>query len=180
MMLLHAPIATTLETRAESDGSVRVSGAFRYQSVTTLGRYGGRERREQFASGAFQFDAVDLLSQHTFDRPLASTDSGSLTLRSNEQGLEFEACISPEVAGVSYVRDALALIRSGLAKGLSPGFVVEDETVSEDDAGITRTIRKARLHELSIVTRAAYPQAQVEARNWRPDNPKRPMVSFLP
>jgi len=40
------------------------------------------------------------------------------------------------------------------------------ETVEERGGAILRTIRAADLIEISAVTKPAYPQAQIEARNW--------------
>ena len=55
-------------------------------------------------------------------------------------------------------------------RGLSPGFHVRPggETVEERGTAILRTIRAADLIEISAVTKPAYPQAQIEARNWQP------------
>ncbi|MGO4843074.1 HK97 family phage prohead protease, partial [Rhizobiaceae sp. 2RAB30] len=70
---------------------------------------------------------------------------------------------------------------AGLIVGLSPGFRIpppaavptEDaEKVEEEDPSegraLIRTIFQALLFELSVVTAAAYLEAQVEARNWTP------------
>jgi hypothetical protein len=113
-------------------------------------------------------DNVFLLSQHRFESPLASTGAGTLELRSDSEGLQFEARLSPEVAGTSHGRDAVALIRSGLAVGLSPGFRVPSggERVERRGDGLLRTVTRAELHELSVVTKPAFPQAEVEARSW--------------
>ncbi|WP_139802425.1 HK97 family phage prohead protease [Aurantimonas sp. 22II-16-19i] len=87
----------------------------------------------------------------------------------------------PEVAETSYAKDMFALIGSGLAVGLSPGFRIpppaavppeQAEMIEEEDPrlgrAIIRTILQAILFELSIVTRPAYDEAGVEERNWQP------------
>jgi len=81
------------------------------------------------------------------------------------------------------------MIGAGLAVGLSPGFRIPparavpdaEEVEEEPDDGsldedgnprrgaIIRTVLSALLYELSVVTRPAYPEAQVEARNWQAD-----------
>jgi len=77
------------------------------------------------------------------------------------------------------VRDALALLAAGQIAGISPGFrippertVPNAETVEEEDPAegnaLIRTISEAILFELSLVTRPAYSETQVEARNWNP------------
>src|SRR5262249_18159375 len=105
----------------------------------------------------------------------------TLILRDADEALTFEATITPEVADTSYGSDVLKLIDAGLAVGLSPGFrlpperavkVAEELEDEEYDPAngkyraIIRNVRQALLFELSIVTSAAYPDAQVEMRNW--------------
>ncbi|MEY8838322.1 HK97 family phage prohead protease, partial [Cribrihabitans sp. XS_ASV171] len=79
----------------------------------------------------------------------------------------------------SYVADFLAGFYAGLIIGLSPGFripperTVEDaETVEEEDpeegTALIRTVHHALLYEVSAVTRPAYDETQLEARNWGP------------
>ena len=88
------------------------------------------------------------------------------------------------MAETSHARDALALIGAGLSVGLSPGFRIppqrtvpdaeesEDEDPAEGDA-IIRTVNAALLYELSVVTRPAYKESQVEARSWAVSRPTR-------
>ena len=111
---------------------------------------------------------IHFLAGHDFDKPLASRAAGTLALRETDAALEIEARIAPGMARVSYVADFLAAHAAGLIRGLSPGFRVRPggETVEEDGDAILRTIRAADLIEISAVTRPAYPEAQIEARNW--------------
>lgn len=183
----YAPVALDLTVRAESDGSRTLSGSFPYNSKATLsdgGRNGGRPKKESIQSGAFdhrlkQDDAeIHLLMGHDFDRPLASRLTDTLDLKSGDKSLDFEAKVTPEVADTSHGRDALALVGAGLAVGVSPGFRVppqstvsdaeetEDEDPSEGNA-VIRTIKAALLYELSIVSRPAYEDSEVEARAMR-------------
>ncbi|MDT0635048.1 HK97 family phage prohead protease [Spectribacter hydrogenoxidans] len=155
-----------LEVRAETDGGARLSGRFPYGAVAEL----AKGRSEVFAPGSLEPRGnVYLLAQHRFETPLASTDSGGLELHADDDALRFEARLSPEVVNTSHGRDALALIRSGLAVGISPGFRVPTggERVERHDGGLMRTVTRAELHELSIVTRPAFEAAQVEARCWQ-------------
>lgn len=185
--MLYAPIPAALTLRAESDGSRVITGSFPYNALATLsdgGRNGGRPRKERFKPGAFSYrvdkpdEEIHLLFGHDFDKPLASKLAKTLSLKDTPAALTFEATITPEIAAISYVADVLALIMSGLAVGLSPGFrippqrtvpdaeTVEDEDPSLGDA-IIRTINAALLYELSIVTRPAYLESEVEARSWK-------------
>ena len=126
-----------------------------------------------------------MLAGHDFNRPLASKLAGTLKFRDTPEALTFDAKITREIAETTHGRDALALIGAGLSTGISPGFRMpperavpraEAETIEEEPVdprrgmhgAIIRRIRQALLFELSVVTRAAYPEAQVEARNWTP------------
>lgn len=175
-----------LEIRQQSDGSARLAGRFPYNSRAVLSDGGrtGRPKKEQFAPGAFRHSVetqreVHLLVGHSFDRPLASRGAGSLTLEDTPDALVFEAAIAAEMMEVSHVRDALAAMSAGLIAGISPGFRIppqqtapDAETVEEEDPSegraLIRTVREAILFELSLVTRPAYPETEVEQRNWTP------------
>jgi hypothetical protein len=178
-----------LELRRASDGSVRLEGRFPYNSPAILsdgGRNGGRPRKEKFAPGAFSFTLddvtlpVDFLAGHSFDKPLASRKNGTLLFRDTAAALFVTAIVSPSIQRASYAQDAIAQVESGLATGLSPGFRIpppsavppeEAETVEEEDPALgralIRTIHAAILVEFSLVTRPAYVDATVEARDAR-------------
>lgn len=176
--LLFGGPGGALEIRSASNGAARIAGRFPYgaRAVLSEGAGRGRRREERFAPRAFERRILDpkadiyLLAGHDLDRPLASRAAGSLAIDENDDGVSFEAELSAEVAGTSHGRDALALLRAGLATGLSPGFVVppDGERVTEEGAVLLRTITRADLFEFSIVTMPAYPAAQAEARNWSP------------
>ncbi|TPJ28023.1 HK97 family phage prohead protease [Mesorhizobium sp. B2-7-2] len=162
-MLFGAPIA--FEIRAEG-GATRLSGRFPYGAETTL----GDGRRERFAAGAFRArvqtgENIFLLAGHDAEKPLASTEAGSLTLRDGDDALHIEARVVPST---SWANDALAALAAGLTKGLSPGFRVPagGDLVTRADGGLLRTVTRADLFEISMVTRAAYDQAQIAARSW--------------
>jgi hypothetical protein len=164
-----------LELRAAGDGSATIAGRFPMGVPTEL-RAG---RFEQFARGAFELERdVRFLAAHDFAKPLASVATGTLELRDEGDALALEARVTTEIAATSHGRDALALIRAGLAAGLSPGFQVPDAPGAESverrgDGSLLRTVRRAVLMELSVVTRAAYADAVVEARSWSPTKPRR-------
>lgn len=159
----------SLEIRSDSDGSRIVAGRFGYGVETELAP-GKHERIEAraFASRIAAGGDVHLLAQHDFSKPLASRAAGTLMIEDGDDALSFEARIAPAIAATSHGRDALAMIEAGLAAGLSPGFRVAPggDRVTRSGDGVMRSIRSADLHELSIVTRAAYPASAVEARSW--------------
>ncbi|MGE4327581.1 MAG: HK97 family phage prohead protease [Pseudodonghicola sp.] len=163
-----------LELRTEG-GETRLRAIFPYGRETVLGVSLGRERREVITARAFadrieRGDDVHFLSGHDFNKPLASRSAGTLTLTETNEALTVDAVITDEMAAVSWVRDFLSARAAGLIRGLSPGFRVRPggETVEQRGGAILRTIRAADLIEISAVTKPAYPQAQIEARNWQP------------
>lgn len=197
-MLWGGATGGALELRRASDGGARLSGRFPYGKPAVLSDGGrtGRPRKEIIARGAFSYriddpkEDIHLLVGHSYDRPLASKGTGTLSFQDTAAALLFRAIITPEIADTAHGRDALALIGSGLAVGVSPGFripperavPVAEEITEEDDKpeqgmhrAIIRTIFAALLYELSLVVRPAYPEAQIEARSWNisaGDHPK--------
>lgn len=184
-----------LELRRQNDGSVRLRGRFPYGEPAILSDGGrdGRPRKEVMAPNAFEYrvnkpdEDIHLLLGHSYDMPLASRGTGTLNLRDTAAALIFEATVTRQIAETTHGRDALAMIGAGLAVGISPGFripperavpqaeVVEEEpddgTLDEQGqprrGALIRTVLAALLYELSVVTRPAYPNAQIEARSWQ-------------
>ncbi|SEJ87745.1 Caudovirus prohead protease [Marinovum algicola] len=166
----------SLELRTEG-GETRLRAIFPYgrETVMAEGIALGRERREVIASRAFadrleRGDDIHFLAGHDFNKPLASRSAGTLDLSETDEALTINARISADMGQVSYVRDFLSAHAAGLVRGLSPGFRVRPggETVEERGNAILRTIKAADLIEISAVTKPAYSQAQIEARNWQP------------
>ena len=157
-----------------------IRGLFRYGTLATMADR-GKIRKETFKSRAFSF-AVDspeseihLLRGHSFDAPLASKRGGTLRLADTDEALEFEAMLPEEARQPVYMRDTVNMIRAGLVGGLSPGFRVPPrgtvpgaETIEPEpgnpDVAI-RVINAAVLYELSLVTRPAYPDTEVDLRH---------------
>lgn len=164
-----------LELR-ETGREIRLSGRFPYATEATLreAQRGQPELREVFAPRAFaaqgEARALYLLAGHDFAKPVAATGNGTLQIEDSDTAFYFEARISPDLAEVSHVRDIVAQVRAGLASGISPGFRVPEggETVTRKAGAILRTVTRADLQEISIVTRPAYPTTQIEARSWQP------------
>lgn len=172
-----------LEVR-RAGGRITITGNFNYGSTATL-RAGGRNSRplkERFESTAFDFSIddperdINLLYGHDWSKPLASQKLGTLKLDNTREALRFEATLSDEMANTTHARDAIAMMGAGLSASVSPGFLVPDiegaQSVSEEDPAegraLIRTVHKAVLREVSIVTNPAYSDtsAQVEARSW--------------
>ena len=176
--MLWAGHQSGLELRTEG-GQTRLLGQFPYGRETVLREagQGQPELREVFAPKAFAMRVdhrghnIHLLAGHDFAKPLASLGAGTLTLTDTPEALVLEARIDPALANVTYVSDILAGIRAGLTIGISPGFrlasVAGAEEVRRSGNTVLRTVHLAQLEEVSIVTRPAYPAAQIEARSWR-------------
>lgn len=189
MMLFGAFDPAELELRIKPrDGGARLRGKFPYNRRAVLsdgGRKGGKPKKEQFASRAFSYNVkkpdvdVHLLVGHDFDKPLASKLTNTLALHDSDDALTFEARVTPQIAGTTHGRDALAMLEAGLQVGLSPGFSIpppravptdQAEKIEQEpyrpDRGmhgaIIRTVLAALLWELSLVTRPAYPEAKAE------------------
>jgi len=117
---------------------------------------------------------IDLLAGHSFDKPLASMLAGTLTVRSDDQALRFEATLPPADQQPSWMVDTVRSVDAGLVRGLSPGFRVPplgvvpnaEETVPEPgNPGVfIRQVNQALLAEMSLVTRPTYQETEVELR----------------
>lgn len=186
--MLHAAEFTDLELRRR-DGFYSVRGRFPYNKPAVLSDGGrtGRPRKEVIAPHAFAYrvndpaEDIHFLLGHSYDKPLASKLTQTLSFEDAAAALIFEAKITEAIADTSHGADALAMIEAGLAVGISPGFrippkraVAEAETVADEGMrpeegaynAIIRTVWQALLYEISLVTRPAYPESQVEARSW--------------
>ena len=175
-----------IELRQE--GSRRVlRGKFPYNKRATV-RDRGRVRKEQFAVHSLGFSiedasrAIHLLIGHSFDRPIAVRAAAgaavaavaALKIEDTEDGVEFETEIAAEDELPSYLVDLLRMLDLGLVGGISPGFSVPpigvvpnaEELVSEpsNPSVQIRVINQAVLHELSLVTRPAYGETEIDLR----------------
>ena len=170
-----------METRAIYDiqeleirrrgGFGEIIGSFAYRSIGVI-RDRGKVRKETIARGAFDFALddpdrpIDLLHGHSFDRPLASRRTGSLTLESTDAALTFRAKLPVEARRPTWMQDAVLAVEGGLIAGISPGFRVPptsavanaEELIPEpDNPGVfIRRINHAVLRELSLTTAPVY------------------------
>ncbi|MBN8630718.1 MAG: HK97 family phage prohead protease [Rhodobacterales bacterium] len=177
--------AEGLEVRQQNSRPI-IAGRFLYNSLAVLSDR-GTVRKETIMPGAFSFALgdltreINLLFGHSFDKPLASRSSGTLALKDTEDFLEFVATIPEGAERASHVVDALALIGSGLARGISPGFRVPPSDVvpgaeklipEPGNPGVMiRQLWALILYELSIVTRPAYGDSEAELRAFAAQTP---------
>jgi hypothetical protein len=177
-----------LELRAAGDGTRRLKGRFPYKkrAVIDSGGNGRRPKKEEFAPKAFSYAVnepdreIHLLVGHSFDKPLASKNAGTLILQDTDAALDFEAILTPDIQRTSWAMDFIAAFAAGLINGISPGFRVPppeavdkaEETSEENPAegnALIRTIFAAVLFELSMVTRPAYGETEADLRNFQFD-----------
>ena len=153
-MLLRS-LAGPAEVRAE--GRTLFGLAAPFNSETSL--YGGRE---VIRPGAFKRSLADggdilALADHNPAAVLARTRGGSLKLEETSRGLAFSFPAPQTTTG----NDALELVRSGLAGGMSFGFLTRQQRVTGD----LRELLDVDLREISLVSSwPAYGDTQVSAR----------------
>lgn len=166
-----------LEIRARG-GSRILTGRFNYGSTATI-RDRGRVRKERFRSRAFKFAIeddperrIDILVGHSFDKPIASRQAGTLIIKDSDEAVTFEAKLPADAP--TWVADTEKAVAAGLMVGLSPGFAVPpasvvpgaEELIPEPgNPGVQiRQVNQAVLREFSIVTSGAYRDATVDLR----------------
>lgn len=123
---------------------------------------------EQIDRSAFNDTLKDghnifLLYHHQWEKPLASTKTGTLILEVDNIGLRFKATINNNL---SYGKDAIELIKDGLIQGCSFGFYCKEDDVhynSVDDT-VMRTLLKVDLFEGSILCIPQYEDTTVFTR----------------
>jgi HK97 family phage prohead protease len=125
----------------------------------------GRRFIERIAPGAFaetlaSAGDVKMYYNHDTSMPLARTKSGTLTLKSDRNGLAFSATL-PETTLGNDVRTLLE--RGDLTGEMSFGFYVVEDSWSKDRS--QRLVKKAQLVEVSLVQDAAYPQTSSSLRS---------------
>lgn len=150
------------EVRADDDGGILVEG---YAAVFNEEADIGGFFREVIEPGAFSEaigrDDVVFLINHD-GLPLARTRSGTLTLFEDERGLKISTRLDVNDPDVSRITGKMK--RGDLDK---MSFAFFPEVQEWDDSGEIplRTIRKAALHDVSIVTTPAYDGTEIGLRS---------------
>ena len=157
-------ITMTAEVRAvdTKDGSLKIGG----YAATFNAEATGLNFREVIAPGAFtralaSQDPVFLLVNHDMEGiPLASTQSGTLSLRQDSTGLYMEATLDPANPKAQELSSAL---RRGDMDKMSFAFTVSPDGQTKD-AGLRTLTDIERLYEVSVVTLPAYDSTSVGMR----------------
>lgn len=127
--------------------------------------------KEIIQPGAFRDAArtslIHLLWNHDTSRPLASTDSNSLQVQEDQDGLRVFAKIPK---ALSYANDIRALYGAGIARGMSFSFTMPSDGSGEawtkmaDGTPLRTLTRVGELFDVSPVTRGAYAQPAFSMR----------------
>ena len=161
-------------------GASSIVGSFAYGGRGTISDR-GRVRKESFKSRAFRFaidtepdHKIDLLVGHDFGKPVASRQSGTLSIVDADDAVRFEATLPEEALAPSWVVDVIKAIQNGTMVGLSPGFKVPPLSVVPNaerliaepgNPGVQiREISDAVLREFSIVTAGVYDDVILQLR----------------
>jgi HK97 family phage prohead protease len=159
-------LPSEVELRETEDGKRSINGyAVKWEQLSEELGYFFRFR-EKFVKGAFvdslRNDKQKALWNHNSDFVLGSTKSGTLSLSEDETGLRFNIDLPENTWG----KDAYESIKRGDVDGVSFGFKKEVEEWDESDPdNVIRTIKKAKLFEVSPTPFPAYPQTEVQARS---------------
>jgi uncharacterized protein len=144
------------------DAGVRVTGyAAVFGQVTDIGGY----YREVIAPGAFteaigRDDVVFLVNHEGL--PLARTRSGTLLLSQDSTGLRMETVLDADDPDV---RAITAKMKRGDLDKMSFAFIPQVQEWDESGDVPLRTIRKAALYDVSIVTTPAYDGTSIGLRS---------------
>ena len=132
------------------------------------------EARVQIIRQELERRNIHVLAGHSYDKPMGDMLRSGARVTSTREALEFEVELPPEGDQPGYMRDAIAMIRAGLIGGISPGFRVPPkgivanaerlEAEPGNPAVQVRVIENAVLSELSIVTRPAYSETDIDVR----------------
>lgn len=158
-------ITMTAEVRAidTKDGSLRIGG----YAATFNQEADGLNFREVIAPGAFtralaSNDPVFLLVNHDMEGiPLASTQSGTLQLRQDKNGLYMEAELDPANPRAQELSSAL---KRGDMDKMSFAFTVTPDGQTREE-GLRTLTEIDRLFEVSVVTLPAYSSTTVGMRS---------------
>lgn len=153
-------ITRPVEARAAGERQKVGGYAVAYNSTAVIGDC----FREVFAPGCFtQAIKGDVLALfgHDRNRVLGRTGSGTLRLKEDRNGVEFDLDLPDTTDG----RDLAELVSRGDIQGTSFGFRALKETWDETTEPPTRTIHEAELREISPTSDPAYSDTTIALRS---------------
>jgi HK97 family phage prohead protease len=129
--------------------------------------------REKIAYGAFNDTLqavkdrrhdITLQTEHDTRNLLGRVAAGNLTLSVDEYGLRF-AVVLPNTG---LARDTLELVRTGILRGVSFGFSQPIDSWDRSGGDRVRTVKRLKLHEVSLVAHPAYGASSVSSTRATP------------
>lgn len=152
--LLHKQIAFKADT-IEDDGTFTGYGSVfgnvdSYREIVAPGAFKASLARMKEAG-----DILPVLWQHDPSKPIG----GYTELAEDERGLKTSGFLLKD--SVALAREAYALMKARVVKGLSIGYYVRGD--SYDEKNSIRTLTELDLREISVVTFPANEQAQVDS-----------------
>jgi len=151
-----------LELRDESTEAPKVVGyAVVFDSLSNdLGGFLEKVDRGAFAESLKNNDEVHALYNHDDDKILGRRGAGTLRLWEDDYGLRIE--IDPPNTTVG--NDVVELLRRGDLVSMSFGFYNVTDSWEMSEGKDVRTIKSARLFDVSVVTNPAYQETSVGVR----------------
>lgn len=149
------------EIRSDEDG-IKVTG---YAAVFDEEANIGGFFREKIEKGAFaeaigRDDVVFVINHEGL--PLARTRSGTLKLEEDDKGLRMETMLDPEDPDVKSI---IGKMKRGDLDKMSFAFMPELQEWDDEQDPPLRTIKKASLFDVSIVTTPAYSGTEIGLRS---------------
>jgi uncharacterized protein len=158
-------LITRVELREEEAGGKTLMGRAVVYNSWSEPIYGAF--RERLLPGCFDESLGerdnDIIGTVDHDpcRLLGRTSSGTLKLNPGPEGIDAEVSL-PDI---SYARDLAVSVQRTDIKGMSFIFdVVEDDWGIDENGGSIRTVKKAKIHEVSWVVFPAYPATSAGIR----------------
>lgn len=153
----------TPELRAQEDGIISVGG---YAAVFNQDANIGGYFVERIAPGAFSEaigrDDVVFVFNHDQGTVMARSSAGNLTLEEDAKGLRMSAELSLEDSDVQRVS---AKMRAGNLSKMSFAFFADLEEWDDRPDTPIRTIKRASLVDVSVVTMPAYDATEIALRS---------------
>lgn len=151
-----------VEERADKPAKIRGHAAVFNQLSEDLGGF-----REQIIQGAFreaiEKDDVRALFNHDTNHVLGRNMAGTLRLTEDARGLLADI----DMPDTQSARDLIVSMKRGDITQMSFGFTVRpngQDWAKDDEGRYIRSIKSARLFDVSVVVFPAYPQTDVAVR----------------
>ena len=129
-----------------------------------------KQRRVAELDDALEKRNTHLLVGHDFNRAIADTKSGTLTVQHTDDAVFLRADLPPEDEQPSWVKDAVLAVRGKQLRGVSPGYNVTPQgrqrLVPEDGPGdsLVREIQDSVVYDYSMVSRPSYAGTSLDTR----------------